>query len=166
VKRRTFIAGLGSAAAWPVVARAQQSALPVIGFLYWDTRLPEAGPVLTGFRQGLAAIGYSENRNVAIDFRWANGDALLPAHVTDLVQRRDPLWWGLHARVSSLRLEPELLDKGPPFIGIGLLQSAERVWGLFLARENFHPEIGKPRSYRWIGQRLNGRPIELTNDVP
>ena len=89
LRRREFIAGLGGAAAWPVVVPAQQSALPVIGFLHWATRQPETGPILTGFRQGLAAIGYSEKRNVAIDFRWANGDvALLPALVTDLVQRR------------------------------------------------------------------------------
>jgi len=86
VKRRTFIAGLGSTAAWSVVARAQQRPTPVIGLLQigapssWD---------LTAFRQGLKDMGYLEGQNLAIDVRWANNDPdrlrQLPA---DLVHRQ------------------------------------------------------------------------------
>jgi putative ABC transport system substrate-binding protein len=69
MKRREFIAGLGSAAAWPVVARAQQPVLPVIGWL--DFFSPETGrESIPAFQQGLAEIGYIEGRNVVVDYRW------------------------------------------------------------------------------------------------
>jgi putative ABC transport system substrate-binding protein len=70
VRRREFITGLGSAAAWPIAARAQQPAkVPVIGWL--DNRPPEAVPGVFGdwFRQGLAQSGFVEGRNVAIEYR-------------------------------------------------------------------------------------------------
>jgi hypothetical protein len=88
MKRRTFIAGLGSAAAWPVVARAQQPPTPVIGLLQigapssWD---------FTGFRQGLKDVGYLEGQNYTIDVRWANDDAdRLAGLVADLVPPSGP----------------------------------------------------------------------------
>jgi hypothetical protein len=67
--RRGYIAGLGSAAAWPVVTRAQQPALPVVGFL--DLRSPklDASDVVA-FRQGLAAAGFVEGRTLTIEYRW------------------------------------------------------------------------------------------------
>ena len=71
MRRREFIAGL---TAWPVVARAQQAAMPVIGFLSWG--FPRSSAVyVTAFRQGLAGAGYVEGRNVAIEYRWANNQA-------------------------------------------------------------------------------------------
>ena len=70
--RRTFIAGLGSAAAWPVVARAQQAAVPVVGFISsWSPN--NAAPIMAPFRQGLAELGYVDSNNVAIEYRWAEG---------------------------------------------------------------------------------------------
>jgi putative tryptophan/tyrosine transport system substrate-binding protein len=85
MRRREFIAGLGSAAAWSVTARAQQAALPAIGFLMSDRR--EEG--LRGSRQGLSEVGFVEGRNVAIEYRFAEGQyERLPALAADLVQRR------------------------------------------------------------------------------
>jgi putative tryptophan/tyrosine transport system substrate-binding protein len=72
VKRRTFIAGLGSAVAWPIVALAQRPTVPVIGFLSSGFANPNADYAVA-FRQGLADAGYVEGRNVAIEYRWANG---------------------------------------------------------------------------------------------
>ena len=87
MRRREFIAGLGSAAAWPVMARAQQPALPVIGFLHSGMETAQ-GNTVEAFRQGLAEAGFVEGRNVAIEFRWANIQfGRVPALATDLVQR-------------------------------------------------------------------------------
>ena len=88
MRRRKFIAGLGGAAVWPVVARGQQTEMPVIG--YFSARSPVTdGPMLSAFRQGLNDTGFVEGRNVSMEFRWAEGrdDRLLElAH--DLVRRR------------------------------------------------------------------------------
>jgi putative ABC transport system substrate-binding protein len=88
VKRREFIAGLGSATAWPVVARAQQPAMPLIGYLSSATQEFSASRV-AAFRTGLSQAGFVEGRNVALEYRWAeNRLERLPALAADLVQRQ------------------------------------------------------------------------------
>jgi putative ABC transport system substrate-binding protein len=88
VKRRTFIAGLGSAAAWPVVALAQQPAVPVIGFLGSQSADDEYKYVIVPFLQGLKESGYVEGQNVAVEYRYAENQMdRLPALAADLVRR-------------------------------------------------------------------------------
>jgi putative ABC transport system substrate-binding protein len=88
MKRREFIAGAGSVAAWPMAARAQQPAMPVVGFL--SPGSPEADTSrMNAVRQGLAEVGYVEGENVAIEYRGAqNQYDRLPTLAVDLVSRR------------------------------------------------------------------------------
>ena len=88
MKRREFMAALGGAAAWPLATRAQQPAMPVIGFM--SSRSPEdSAHLVAAFRRGLAEGGFVEGQNVATEFRWANGDYdRLPAMAADLVNQQ------------------------------------------------------------------------------
>jgi putative ABC transport system substrate-binding protein len=86
MRRRAFIAGLGSAAAWPSAARGQQPAMPVIGFINPASPV-ELGQRVAAFRNGLAELGFVERRNVMIEYRWAQGrHEELPALANDLVR--------------------------------------------------------------------------------
>jgi putative ABC transport system substrate-binding protein len=87
IRRREFIAGLGSVAAWPLAARAQQPAMPVVGLI--GSYLGAGDPYLPAFLRGLSETGYIEGQNVAIDYRWIEGhNEWLPSIVRDLVSRR------------------------------------------------------------------------------
>ncbi len=135
LKRREFVTLLGSAATWPLVARAQQSALPVIGFM--SSRSPEDSmTVLTAFRSGLGEGGLIEGKNVAIEFRWARGDyGRLPALAAELVTRRVsalvaaggvPSVLAAKAATSTM---PIVFAVGGDPIKIGLVASMNRPGG-------------------------------------
>ena len=97
IGRRQFVSAFGGAVvAWPRAARAQQPKVPVVGFLGVSSLEKMGGGVLLDFKRGLAETGYVEDRNVAIEYRWAEEHYdRLPALATELVRRRSP---------SSLRL--------------------------------------------------------------
>jgi len=86
MRRREFISALGSLAAWPLSARAQQPATPIVGYLN-STSPAAAAPFVAAFQAGLAETGYVEGRNVRIEFRWAEGQYdRLPELASDLVR--------------------------------------------------------------------------------
>jgi putative ABC transport system substrate-binding protein len=158
LRRREFIAGLGGAAAWPLAARAQQRGMPVIAYLSVRSAESERS-MLSAFQSGLKELGYEEGRNLAIEYRFADGQYdRVPALVTETIRRRvavivfvgavasESVWEEL--RASRI---PVVFNAGDP-IRQGLVASVNRPGGTFTGV--------------WtLGGALTGKILQMTRDL-
>jgi putative tryptophan/tyrosine transport system substrate-binding protein len=135
MNRREFITLLGGAAAWPLAARAQQQAVPVVGFLHPASPEP-FGHIIDGFRRGLNDTGFMEGQNVAIEYRWARGEyERLPALAAELVQLRPRVIVAGGGEVGALAAKaatptiPILINTSSDPVKTGLVASFNRPGG-------------------------------------
>jgi putative ABC transport system substrate-binding protein len=163
-RRREFITLLGGAAAWPVVARAQQPSMPVIGFLSGSSPANRAH-LVTAFRQGVRESGYVEGHNVAIEYRWAqNQYDRLPDLIADLARRQVAVIAAtdapsaIAAKVSNTTIPIVFATGNDPVKG-GLVASLNRpgsnVTGVtFLSNELGTKQLGLLRDLRPQAERI------------
>jgi len=147
MKRRTFIAGLGSVAAWSVAVQAQQPAMPAVGVLNAISSVGRARE-LAAFRQGLNEGGYVEGRNVTIEYRSADGQyEQLLALAADLVRRRMTVIAALGAPAAvaakaATTTIPIVFEVGADPVETGLTATLSRPGGNITGVTNLNVELG------------------------
>ena len=147
IGRRKFLATLGGVAAWPLAARAQQAAVPVLGYLNLGGAPESDASRLTGLRRGLNQTGYVEGRNLLIEYRWANQVDRLSALVADLVQLQVsaivavgvPSALAAKAATASI---PIVFAVGADPVQFGLVASLNRPGGNLTGFNAYSAEFG------------------------
>ena len=159
IRRREFITVLGSAAAaWPVVARAQQAPVPVIGFL-GTTSGADWTPLVDAFRYGLRDVGYMEGQNLAIEYRWAEGQFdQLPAMTADLIARAVSVIVttgsanSTRAAVAATSTIPIVFVIGTDPVRLGLVAS-------------FNRPGGNVTGVSWLAAALGTKQLQLLSEL-
>jgi len=161
IARRKFLATLGGAAAWPLAARTQQPAMPIIGFLHPASRptlLEGYAARLSVFHEGLKDAGFIEGQNVAIEYRWAEGQLdRLPALATELVRRQ------VAVIVADNTLAAFAAKRATTTIPI-VFSSPEDPVGLGLVASLARPESNLT-GINWFASELSAKRLELLREL-
>jgi putative tryptophan/tyrosine transport system substrate-binding protein len=151
MRRREFITLVGGAAAWPLAARAQQPAMPIIGFLHLTSRDDTRG-YLPDFHRGLADTGYIEGKNVAIEYRWGEGhNDRMPSLIAELVRSQVSVIVTLESTSTALAAKeatqtiPIIFMQGADPVRIGLVDSLSHPGGNLTGINLFLAEVAAKR---------------------